>query len=61
MPGILLEVSSSGTLSTLTNVVTQIWEWFTKMAGDLLATPLFLISLGVFVIGACIGLVKRIL
>lgn len=48
-------------LSTLVEVVTQLWTWFTDMAGDLLSTPLFLVGVGIFVIGACIGLVKRIL
>ena len=48
-------------LTTLTTVVTSLWEWFTDMAGDLLTTPLFLIAVGFFVIGGCIGLVKRIL
>lgn len=49
------------TLTTLTSVVTALWDWFTQMAGDLLSTPLFLIAVGFFVIGGCIGLVKRIL
>lgn len=48
-------------LDTLITVVTQLWTWFTDMAGDLLTTPLFLVSVGLFVIGGCIGLVKRIL
>lgn len=48
-------------METLTTVVTALWTWFTDMAGDLLTTPLFLIAVGFFVIGGCIGLVKRIL
>lgn len=48
-------------LETLVTVVTQIWDWFGEMASDLLATPIFLISVGFFVIGGAIGLVKRIL
>ena len=48
-------------LDTLITVVEQIWTWFTTMATDLLATPIFLISVGFFVIGGAIGLVKRIL
>lgn len=48
-------------LDTLVTVVTQLWTWFTDMAGDLLTTPLFLVAVGFFVIGGCIGLVKRIL
>lgn len=48
-------------LDTLVTVVQQIWTWFTQMSGDLLSTPIFLISVGFFVIGGAIGLVKRIL
>lgn len=54
-------MEGSTSLTTLVSVVTQLWTWFTDMAGDLLTTPLFLIGVGIFVIGACIGLVKRIL
>lgn len=56
-----LAVEGAGSLDVLVNVVKQIWEWFTQMAGDLLSTPIFLISVGFFVIGGAIGLVKRIL
>ena len=48
-------------MDTLITVVTQLWTWFTTMASDLLSTPLFLVGVGFFVIGGCIGLVKRIL
>lgn len=61
MNPILLSADSGGSLDTLVEVVTQIWTWFTDMAGDLLTTPLFLIPLGIFVIGGAIGLVKRII
>ena len=60
MNPMLLEAAAGG-LDTLVSVVTQLWTWFTEMAGDLLSTPIFLISVGFFVIGGAIGLVKRIL
>lgn len=62
MNTMLLSATAETTgLETLVDVVTQLWTWFTKMAGELLATPIFLISVGFFVIGGSIGLVKRIL
>ena len=60
MNPMVLDVAAGG-LDTLVSVVTQLWSWFTEMAGDLLSTPIFLISVGFFVIGGAIGLVKRIL
>lgn len=57
----LLEYTVPSTLSTLSEVVGFIWEQFTQMAADLLTKPIFLIGVGIFVVGAAIGLVKRIL
>lgn len=50
----------AGALDTLGTAVTFLLTQFTNMASTLLSTPLFLIGVGVFVIGASIGLVKRI-
>lgn len=55
---VLMEATSLDTLTTVFSWFLERWE---SMAGTLLTTPLFLISVGVFCIGACIGLVKRIL
>lgn len=52
--------ASGGALDTLTTAVNFLLTQFTSMASTLLSTPLFLIGVGVFVIGASIGLVKRI-
>lgn len=46
--------------SVLPEVVTYLVTQFGSMASTLLTTPLFLISVGFFVLGGCIGLVKRI-
>lgn len=48
-------------MGELGTVVTYLLTQFTSMASTLLSTPLFLISVGFFVIGGTIGLVKRIL
>lgn len=45
----------------MTTAVSFVLEQFTDMAGTLLSTPLFLISVGFFVVGGSIGLVKRII
>lgn len=47
--------------TALPEVVTYIIGQFTSMAAKLLTEPLFLISIGFFVVGGVIGLVKRIL
>lgn len=47
--------------TALPEVVTYIIGQFTSMASRLLSTPLFLISVGFFVVGGSIGLVKRII
>lgn len=47
-------------LSTLTTAFSWILERFTAFAGSMLSTPLFLIPVAIFAVGACIGLVKRL-
>ena len=45
----------------LPSVVTYLLGQFTSMADTLLSEPLFLVSIGFFVVGGVIGLVKRVL
>ena len=47
-------------METLTTVFSWILERFTAMATEMLSTPLFLIGVAIFAVGACIGLVKRV-
>ena len=47
--------------TVLPEVVTYILGQFGDMSATLLSTPLFLIGVGFFVVGGCIGLVKRII
>lgn len=47
-------------LDTLSTAFDFIIDGFTDMASTLLSTPLFLIPVGIFVAGACIGLVRRL-
>ena len=55
-----MEEPVAGALDTLGEAVGFIVTQFTDFAGKLLTTPLFLIGVGIFVVGAAIGLVKRI-
>lgn len=48
-------------LATLTTAFSWVLERFTAMASEMLSTPLFLIPIAIFAVGACIGLVKRVL
>lgn len=54
-------MDSTSALSTLETVATFLFDSFGSMAETLLSEPLFLISIGFFVLGGCIGLVHRIL
>ena len=51
----------AGVLDTLGTAVAFVLGKFTAMATQMLSTPLFLLPLGIFVLGACIGLVKRLI
>lgn len=47
-------------LETLTNAFAWILANFKDFAANMLSTPLFLIPVAIFCVGACIGLVKRL-
>lgn len=47
-------------LETLTNAFAWILANFKDFAVNMLTTPLFLIPIAIFCVGACIGLVKRL-
>lgn len=54
-------MDSTSALSTLKTVAEFLFGTFGDMAEKLLTEPLFLISIGFFVLGGCIGLVHRII
>lgn len=61
MPVLFLETPPAATgLETLTEAFSWILQRFTAMASQMLSTPLFLIGIAIFAVGACIGLVKRV-
>lgn len=47
-------------LETLTEAFQWILTNFNNFASNMLSTPLFLIPVAIFAVGACIGLVKRL-
>lgn len=48
-------------MSNLTTVVTQIWSWITAGLSTITSEPILLLGLGIFVAGAVIGLVYRLI
>lgn len=47
-------------LATLTTAFEWVLGNFTEFAQQMLSTPLFLIPIAIFAVGACIGLVRRL-
>ena len=61
MPVLFLETPTAATgLDSLSEAFSWILTRFTSMASQMLSTPLFLIGIAIFAVGACIGLVKRV-
>lgn len=50
----------AASLDTLTTAFAWILGNFKSFAESMLSTPLFLIPVAIFCVGACIGLVKRL-
>lgn len=47
-------------LATLTTAFEWVLGNFTEFAAQMLTTPLFLLPIAIFAVGACIGLVRRL-
>ncbi len=48
-------------MENLTTVVSQIWTWITSGLATITGNPILLLGLGIFVAGAVIGLVYRLI
>lgn len=48
-------------LEALATIFTQIMTWMTSLVNTIVSTPLLLIPVGVFCVGAVIGLAKRLI
>lgn len=56
-----LEVTSATPMENLTAVLTAIWGWITTGLKTVTSEPILLIGLGIFVVGAVIGLTYRLI
>lgn len=57
---IALDVTSTP-MENLTSVLTAIWGWITTALTTVTSSPILLLGLGIFVAGAVIGLVYRLI
>lgn len=48
-------------MENLTTVLTNIWSWISTGLTTITSSPILLIGLGIFVAGAVIGLVYRLI
>ena len=55
-----MEVSATQ-LDAVKAVFTQIMEWMTSLVTSIATSPLLLIPVGIFVVGAVIGLASRLI
>lgn len=55
-----MEVDTTA-MTNLGSVVTQIWSWITTGLTTITSNPILLLGLGIFVAGAVIGLVYRLI
>lgn len=58
---ILAEVGTSSAMQNLGSTVSTIWTWITGGLATITGNPILLIGLGIFVAGAVIGLVYRLI
>lgn len=56
----VMEVSATQ-LDAVKAVFTQIMEWMTSLVTSIASSPLLLIPVGIFVVGAVIGLASRLI
>lgn len=58
---LLAEVGTSTAMQNLGATLTQIWSWISGALATVTGNPILLIGLGIFVAGAVIGLVYRLI
>lgn len=58
---ILLQAASDTDLANLGVVFTQIASWVTTIVSTITSSPVLLVGLGIFVVGAVIGLAYRLI
>lgn len=60
-PDMIPLTAAGDDLSNLGTVFTQITSWVTSIVSTITASPVLLIGLGIFVVGAIIGLAYRLI
>lgn len=58
---IYLTAATGGDLANLGTVFTQVLDWLGDILSTVTAAPILLVGLGIFVTGAVIGLVYRLI
>lgn len=61
MPAILTAPTMSSLLTDLGTVVTQFFSWVGEVATTITTTPILLLTTGVLMIGAAVGIFGRML
>ena len=61
MPVVVLFEGTPGALETLGSIFTQIMTWVTSLVSTIASQPLLLLPVGIFVVGAVIGLASRLI
>lgn len=61
MPLLTLQASSDAGLTNLGSLFTQFTSWMTSMVSTITSSPILMLGLGVFAVGAVIGLAYRLI
>lgn len=61
MPTTFILAEADSGMTNLGTAVTQVFAWITEVLSTVSGNPLLLIGLGIFVAGAAIGLVYRLI
>lgn len=57
----LADATTDASLSNLGTVFTQITNWVQNIVSTITASPILMVGLGIFVVGAIIGLAYRLI
>ena len=57
----LADATTDASLSNLRTVFTQITNWVQNIVSTITASPILMVGLGIFVVGAIIGLAYRLI
>lgn len=58
---LIMEAQINAGLSTLTEIFTQIMSWVGNLVSTIASQPLLLLPVGIFMVGAVIGLAGRLI